>query len=90
MEYNIHMTQMTPQEIHDYRMKWRYSSPNYIVTTHSDSRSDVKQWCKNHLQKQEWELVIWTDVYEDTVYFETLEMQTRFMDEFVLPRYRLR
>lgn len=58
---------MTPVEIFEYKNKWK---PGYSVRLHSDLRSQAKDWCKIQLHKQQWDLNIYTNVYEDTFMFE--------------------
>jgi len=58
---------MTPLEIHEYKVRWM---PGHPVVIHSDFRESAIQWCEKNLQKHEWKYSKYTDVYEDTVYFE--------------------
>lgn len=58
---------MTPVEIFEYKQRWK---PGYTVRLHSDLRSQAKDWCKIQLHKQQWDLNIHTNVYEDTFMFE--------------------
>lgn len=59
---------MTPQEIFDYKKRWRGNA--FDVRIHSDLRRRAQDWCKTMLEKKEWDLHAYTDVYEDTFYFE--------------------
>jgi len=42
---------MTPQEQHDYKLKWR---PGYSVQVDCDSDSWGKTYCRKHLQRHQW------------------------------------
>jgi len=68
---------MTPIEIAEYKQKWMRSK-FYPVTLHSDLRTEAKEWCKNQLHKCQWNYTQFTDVYEDTVYFEHKQDQENF------------
>lgn len=58
---------MTPQEIFEYKRNWM---PGYSVRLHSDLRSQAKDYCKTQMMKHQWNINEYTDVYEDTFYFE--------------------
>ena len=58
---------MTPQEIFEYKQRWM---PGYSVRLHSDLRSQAKDYCKIQLMAHQWKYHEYTDVYEDTFYFE--------------------
>lgn len=73
---------MTPQQISDYKRKWMASGDNYPVRLHSDLRSQAKDWCKK-LDKQEWSHSTFTNVYEDTFYFENQMVSQQFEEEFL-------
>ena len=68
---------MLPADIFDYRRKWL---PGHEVQKHSDLRSYYFDWCKYNLEKHEWHLVKYTDVYGDTWHFEKEEDAKRFRD----------
>jgi hypothetical protein len=72
---------MTPQEIFEYKTKWMEISSN-PVEVHSDREFDAKQWCKKNLEQHQWHFSKYTDVYEDTFYFETVESKDIFEKEF--------
>jgi hypothetical protein len=72
---------MTPQERFDYKKKWMQASSNF-VKIHSDHEFDAKQWCKKNLEQHNWDFLKYTDVYEDTFYFETEEMKRQFEKGF--------
>ena len=61
---------MTPIEIFEYKQRWMSSGYNHPVTYHSDYRGRAVNWCKAQLHKSKWNQKIFTDVYEDTVFFE--------------------
>jgi hypothetical protein len=61
---------MTPVEIFEYKQKWMASEYNHPVPFHSDYRSHAKDWCKVQLHKSQWNHYQYSDVYEDTMYFE--------------------
>jgi len=65
---------MTPQEIFDYKQKWK---PGYSVRLHSDVEDRGKDWCKK-LEKHQWEMTKWTDVYEHTFHFEDMVVGQNF------------
>lgn len=58
---------MIPVEIFEYKQRWK---PGYSVRLHSDLRSQGKDFCKTQMFKQQWDIAEYTDVYEDTFYFE--------------------
>jgi hypothetical protein len=69
---------MTPVEIAEYKQRWM---PGYAVRLHSDLRTAGKDWCKQ-LHKYEWAHKKWTDVYEDTFYFESPYVGQNFEHDF--------
>jgi hypothetical protein len=71
----------TPQEIFDYKTKW-LTNGGKPVPIHSDMEFEAKQWCKANLQPHEWGFVKYTQMYEDTFWFETLEASQKFEEEF--------
>ena len=72
---------MSPQERFEYKTKWMQNNSN-PVEVHSDREFDAKQWCKKNLEQHQWHFSKYTDVYEDTFYFETEEMQYQFEKSF--------
>lgn len=58
---------MTPIEIHEYKLRW---FPGYSVAIHSDNDVKGKSWCRKHLQRHQWSMKSWTNVYEHTFSFE--------------------
>lgn len=73
---------MTPVEISEYKQKWMASEYNHPVTIHSDLRSQGKEWCKVQLMQQQWVHRKYTDVYEDTFYFEYKQDADAFLNHF--------
>ncbi len=61
---------MTPLENSEHKMRWK---PGYCVRLHSDLVTDGKQWCRRNLQRQEWSVTTYTNVYEHTFHFEEIE-----------------
>ena len=60
---------MTPQQISDYKMRWmRDTAIEFPI--HSDMADESKSWCVDNLNKWEWKLTEWTNIYEHTFYFE--------------------
>lgn len=71
---------MTPQEIFEYKQRWRPYS--WAVAVHSDYDWRVKDWCRKHLERQQWSMDTYTDVYEHTVLFEHQHHMQQFMEDF--------
>lgn len=61
---------MTPIQIFEHKQKWMSTGNNHPVPFHSDYRSFAKDWCKVQLHKCQYLHSQYTDVYEDTMYFE--------------------
>ena len=62
---------MTPLEISDYKRRWQTSTRKYTFRIHSDRRREAQEWCKQKLAQGQWHLQQYTDVYEDSVSFES-------------------
>lgn len=60
---------MTPIEIFEYKKRWQRGDC-YKVRLHSDLRRQGKDYCKTQMMPQQWDVSEFTDVYEDTFYFE--------------------
>ena len=60
---------MTPIEIFEYKKNWQRNH-HYSVRLHSDLQSKGKDWCKVQLFSNQWDVVEYTNVYEDTFLFE--------------------
>jgi hypothetical protein len=69
---------MTPIEIAEYKQNWK---PGYTVQTHSDLVDLGKTWCRRRLQRHEWSMTEWTDVYEHTFHFEDQSAAQNFETE---------
>ena len=69
--------QMTPQEIFDYKLKWK---PGTQIPVHSDYESRCKDWCKEHLKQWQWSQERYTDIYEHTFQFELEEFANLFLE----------
>ena len=72
---------MTPIEIFQYKLEWRKVSSNH-VKVHSDYEMDAKRWCRKNLEQKSWDFSKYTNVYEDTFYFETTDIKNQFKKEF--------
>lgn len=73
---------MTPVEIAEYKQRWMSSGVNHPVGIHSDLRSQAKDWCKVQLNQPQWVHKKYTDVYEDTFYFEYKQDANSFCNHF--------
>jgi hypothetical protein len=71
---------MTPQEISDYKLRWRNNS--FSVRLHSDLDWKGKGWCRKNLQRHQWSFDSWTDVYEHTFNFEREEDAVSFSSQW--------
>jgi hypothetical protein len=60
---------MTPQEISDYKRKWKMSGP-YVVKVHSDLYIAHKDWCRRNADRHQWSMDTFTASYENTFFFE--------------------
>lgn len=63
---------MIPQAIVDYKNRWKMAA-YFIVHVHTDLRSEVKEWCKEHCFQWRYDIKRYTDNYTDTVSFELSE-----------------
>jgi hypothetical protein len=73
---------MTPQEIADYKQKWMASGNNNPSRIHSDFDVQAKDWCRRHLERWQWSMQTWTNVYEHTFFFEDEEKAKEFRQNF--------
>ena len=73
---------MTPLEIFEYKHKW-LKTCNSIFSIDEYLEYPAKSWCRFNLKPHQWHFSKYTDVYEDTFYFETEELLKRFKMEFV-------
>ena len=62
-------------------------SSNNRITTHSDSDWEAKRWCKTNLELHQWHFVKYTDVYEDSFFFEHAEHAAKF-DNWLIERHK--
>jgi len=70
------LSKPTPQEISDYKQFWR---PNaYTVRLHSDLDVRGKDWCRRNLERWEWSMDKYTNVYEHTFCFQYEEDAQEF------------
>lgn len=73
-------TELTPQQLFDYKQNWR---PNaYCVRIHSDLADRAKWWCRKNLERSQWSMDTWTDVYEHTFLFKDDMDKEAFTEEF--------
>jgi len=70
---------LIPVEIFEYKQRWK---PGYSVRLHSDLRSQGKDFCKIQMFKQQWDIAEYTDVYEDTFYFEYKQDAESFLAKY--------
>lgn len=71
---------MTPQEVFEYKLKWK---PNgHTVRLHSDLDWKGKDWCRKNLERHQWSMDTYTDVYEHTFFFEKEEHAKQFENQF--------
>ena len=68
---------MTPQEIFDYKLKWKMNEP-YKVIVHSDKEHEGKDWCKEQVEPHKWDFVKWYNMYENIYLFEDKASADRF------------
>jgi len=68
---------MTPQEIADHKRSWMMTN-HYESHIHSDRRSQTLTWLKENLAQETYDLKKYTDVYQDSVRFETCAAFLRF------------
>lgn len=70
---------MTPQEISEYKNSWK---PGYSVDVHSDLDVQCKDWCRKNLNRWEWSMNTYTDVYSHTFCFEQEAHAEQFKQKF--------
>jgi len=73
---------MTPLEISDHKMRWMRSGHNHPVRIHSDLRSQAKDFCKVQMHSSQWVHRQYTNVYEDTFFFEHPQDERAFRNKF--------
>ena len=57
----INKMKMTPQEIFEYKNTWK--PKGFQVDVHSDLDVQCKHWCRGNLNRWEWSMDTYTDVY---------------------------
>ena len=72
---------MTPQEISDYKRKWKMDTP-FTVIVHSDLYIAHKDWCRRNASRHQWSMDTWTASYEHTFFFEHRAHAIAFEYEF--------
>jgi hypothetical protein len=72
---------MTPQEITDYKRKWKETTP-YVVKVHGDLYIAHKDWCRRNADRHQWSMDTFTAPYENTFFFELNAHAIAFKDEF--------
>lgn len=71
---------ITPQEISDYKRAWK---PNgFAVPLHSDLHVVGKDWCRHNLERWQWSMDTFTDVYEHTFHFQSRASADEFKKYF--------
>lgn len=73
---------MTPLETFEYKLAWRKNT-SFYATLDTDFEYSAKRWCRSNLEQHQWDFSKYTDMYEDTIYFETEEFLNRFKKEFM-------
>ena len=64
----IEKCKMTPQEVFEYKRSWL--KKGYQVDVHSDLDVQCKSWCRGNLNRWEWSMEPYTNVYSHSFYFE--------------------
>ena len=73
---------MTPQEVFEYKQRWMSGGNNYPVKLHSDLADKGKTWCRRTLDRHQWSMTTWSNVYEHTFFFEDESVSQKFATEF--------
>ena len=68
-----------PRYIFEYKLKWM---PGVEVVVHSDLRDHAKDWCKNNLERWQYQIKEWTHPYAFTYRFEHQKLADKFSKEF--------
>ena len=71
---------MTPQEIFEYKRNWKPEAN--VVRIHSDLDVQAKDWCRKHIDRTEWSMDKYTDVYQHTFYFHDSQNALKFARQF--------
>jgi len=72
---------VTPIEIFEYKSKYCI----YPVVINEDLEEKGKNWCKINLDKFQWKLEKYVDIYEHAFLFDNEETASKF-SKFVSPR----
>ena len=72
---------MTPLEISEYKIRWM-SNGAHSVRLHSDLDTQGKTWCRRNLERHQWKMNTWTNVYEHTFFFELEEHAVAFSSQW--------
>ena len=72
---------MTPLEIFEYKQRW-IRNGGYKVRLHSDLGDSGKEYCKVQMFKHQWDFKKWSNVYEDTFWFEYAQDAKAFKNKF--------
>ena len=75
------LSKATPQEISDHKQAWM-SKNNHPVRLHSDLDIKGKDWCRRNLERWQWKMDSYTNVYEHTFYFEHEEDADEFAKQW--------
>ena len=70
---------MTPIEIFEYKNKWK---PGFSIRLHSDLVNEGKTWCRKNMERHQWSMTEWTNVYEHTFHFENENNAKQFKEKF--------
>ena len=70
---------MTPIEIFEYKNKWK---PGFSIRLHSDLVDQGKTWCRKNMERHQWSMTEWTNVYEHTFHFENENNAKQFKEKF--------
>ncbi len=73
---------MTPQEIAEYKQRWMRTGNNNPVRLHSDLDTQGKTWCRRNLERHQWSMTTWTNVYEHTFFFENADHAELFEQQW--------
>ena len=76
----IDKMKMTPQEIFEYKNTWKLQG--FQVDVHSDLDVQCKDWCRKNLNRWEWSMDSYTDVYSHSFYFEEEQAADEFKRKF--------
>lgn len=75
------LSKATPQQISEYKQKWMMNG-GFPVKLHSDLDIKGKDWCRRNLERWQWKMNTWTNVYEHTFWFEFEDDANDFKETF--------